>query len=115
MTDELKRTGRTQRMLEAALELVGKTTSIGIVADSVATSELLKERLRAMVDQRPDMELTLRTYDGFKVEDTWVHFVGDNPSETRGCAYVLADHLVRDLWLSQRQGWWDWEHIGEAE
>jgi len=121
MTNELRQTGRTQRMLEAALELVGRTDRVCIIGSSEANCHNMKLRTMDMAKaqkKRVDhigaygFVVCAPTESGYTVIDfAW----GDAPTHYRSTLHILADHSVRDQWLSERQGWWDWETKGEAK
>jgi len=118
MTDELRQTGRTQRMLEAALGLGTEPRSITIIGSNEANCHNLKLRLIKMAKAQGKEINTVKRYEvsvkAIPVDGSrrWTYFQfswDTDPTKYRGTLHILADHSVRDMWLAERQGWWDWE------
>ena len=77
MNQELRQTGRTQRMLEAALKLVGEGQSVTIVSNTKMQGHDLKRQLMNMIAETTDMRITDAGYDMFSVGKTYVTFSAD--------------------------------------
>ena len=112
-----RQTGRTQKMLEAVLEQVGKVKSITVLCIQMGHCQQLGKRFREMCREHGMSVSNGQTVNDLIINShspTQVCFrPADSPRDDRGRDNIFADHAVYDFWLAPRYHWFDWMREGE--